>query len=51
MTDTEKFESTVKYLMESEGYTELQAGAEAFRILVTIELNKAQRKQALSVSH
>mgnify|MGYP006899573469 FL=1 len=51
MNNTEKFESTVKYLIESKGYTELQAAAEAFRILVTIELNKAQRKQALSVSH
>ena len=40
MTNTEKFESTVKYLIESECYTELQAKAEAIRILMTIELNK-----------
>jgi hypothetical protein len=40
MTYQDKFESTVKYLMESEGYSEFEAQAEAFRILVAIASNK-----------
>jgi len=40
MTYQDKFENTVKYLMESEGYSEFEAQAEAFRILVEIESNK-----------
>ena len=40
MTNQEKIESTTKYLMESEGYTELQAKFEAIRVLMEIQLNK-----------
>ena len=36
MNNTEKFESTVKYLIESEGYTELQAAAEEQTKLVSL---------------
>ena len=40
MTNQEKIENTTKYLMESEGYTELQAKMEAIRVLMEIQLNK-----------
>ena len=42
MTHNEKIESTTKYLMESEGYTELQAKLEAIRILMQIQLNNSK---------
>ena len=42
MTHVEKIENLTKYLMESEGYTELQAKMEAIRILMQIELNKSK---------
>tara|TARA_R110000737_G_C14556253_1_gene481489 strand:+ start:143 stop:367 length:225 start_codon:yes stop_codon:yes gene_type:complete len=40
MTHVEKIENLTKYLMESEGYTELQAKFEAIRVLMEIQLNK-----------
>ncbi len=42
MTHNEKIEITTKYLMESEGYTELQAKLEAIRILMQIQLNNSK---------
>ena len=40
MKKKEKIENLTKYLMESEGYTELQAKFEAIRVLMEIQLNK-----------
>ena len=42
MTYEEKLESTTKYLMVSEGYTEIEAQMEAIRVLMEIQLNKGR---------